>query len=275
MVPLRYSSAMPRASLQVAITDLSGRPLVGAVRISCKSGSGLWQAEFPDSGATDFTVSGLPRGLGQFTIHTRHYRTYSFFQMLPSPAADVRLAIRPSHVRGIAAPPLPPELAAVLPDITPFDNLDPLHQACLLNIYAKASDDTSGNTFRFVRSVVKLEQDRVFCTVDAGLAAFLTGHARYSAAPGTLHKPLPGYQLRQSFKSRDAHANIQFTLMQHRTSGDWAADIDIDEASGIRHGMEVLRNAVTGGKTNPYQVHQLLLLTGVDPGYHLLLPGAA
>ncbi len=275
MVPLRYSAAMPRAPLQVAISDLSGRPLVGPIRISCKFGSELWQADFPDSGATNFTVSGLPAGLGQFTIHTRHYRVYSFFHRLPAPAPALRLAIRPSHVRGIAVPPLPPELHAILPDVAFFPGRTALEQACLLNIYAKASDDGSGNAFRFVRSLVRLEQDRVFCTVDAGLPAFLAAHPRYTPVSGALHKPLPGFQLRQSFKSRDAHANIQFTLMQHPASGDWAADIDIDEASGFRHGMEVLRNSITRGRTNPYQVHQLLLLTGIDPGYHLLLPGAA
>ena len=49
------------------------------------------------------------------------------------------------------------------------------------------------------------------------------------------------------------------------------ADIDIDEASGIEHGFEVIRNAVTKGKTNPYQIHELLLLTEIDPGYELVL----
>jgi hypothetical protein len=85
-----------------------------------------------------------------------------------------------------------------------------------------------------------------------------------------LHDPLPGFKRVNSFKSRDDHANLQVTLMED-TSGTMAADIDIDETAGISHGFEVIRN-VFKGRTNPYLVRDLLILSDVqemtlNPGY--------
>ena len=61
-----------------------------------------------------------------------------------------------------------------------------------------------------------------------------------------------------SFKSRDPHANLQVTFMTENATGDLAADIDIDEASGIEHGFEVIRNAVFRNRTNPYLIREFL-----------------
>ena len=63
-----------------------------------------------------------------------------------------------------------------------------------------------------------------------------------------------------SFKSRDAHANIQVTFMTHTDTGAMAADIDIDEASGIEHGFEVIKNAVFRRRTNPYLIREFMAI---------------
>jgi hypothetical protein len=60
--------------------------------------------------------------------------------------------------------------------------------------------------------------------------------------------------------------------MRHRQSGVLAADLDIDESSGIEHGFEVVRNAVFHGRTNPYVVREFLIVSDpiektLDPGY--------
>jgi hypothetical protein len=101
---------------------------------------------------------------------------------------------------------------------------------------------------------------------------FLQRSALFKTVNGSLHKPLPGYLRMESYKTLDAHANLQVTLMRKPDANEWAADIDIDEAAGIEHGFEVLRNRLTGGKTNPYLVRELLLLADwqertLDPGY--------
>jgi hypothetical protein len=58
--------------------------------------------------------------------------------------------------------------------------------------------------------------------------------------------------------------------MRDTVTGEFAADIDIDESTGIRHGFEVIRNAVLNRRTNPYLIREFLLAseTGkLDPGY--------
>ncbi len=63
--------------------------------------------------------------------------------------------------------------------------------------------------------------------------------------------------------------------MRHTVTGALAADVDIDEMSGIEHGFEVIRNEITGTQTNPYLIRELMLLSepveGVlDPGYRFI-----
>jgi hypothetical protein len=79
----------------------------------------------------------------------------------------------------------------------------------------------------------------------------------------------------QSFKTRDAHANLQVTFMQQVETGRLAADIDIDESSGIEHGFEVIRNAIFKKRTNPYLIHEFMLSADLkkrtlDPGYEFV-----
>jgi hypothetical protein len=37
------------------------------------------------------------------------------------------------------------------------------------------------------------------------------------------------------------------------------ADIDIDEAGGLEHVFQVVRNKVSGKPTRPYNIHEILL----------------
>ena len=106
-----------------------------------------------------------------------------------------------------------------------------------------------------------LRQDRCFCMVHDDIVMFLNNSTRFKSVNGTLHKPLRRFHMLEglSFKSKDSHANLQVTLMKNAT-GRFAADIDIDEASGIGHGLEVIRNKIGNQRTNPYLVRELLLL---------------
>jgi hypothetical protein len=79
----------------------------------------------------------------------------------------------------------------------------------------------------------------------------------------------------ESFKTRDAHANLQVTFMREVDTGRLAADIDIDESSGIEHGIEVIENALFRNRTNPYLIREFLLSAdrtrwSLDPGYEFL-----
>jgi hypothetical protein len=114
-------------------------------------------------------------------------------------------------------------------------------------------------------------QDRCFVKIDSVVLKFLADSAAFSEAPGTLHTPLPNFHLRKSYKSKDAHANLQVTVMENPATGEFAADVDIDEAAGIQHGLEVMRNAIFDQRTSPYLIREFMLASDLegtlDPGY--------
>ena len=255
-----------------------------------------------DSSETDFTVQGIPcRGgpgtLYQVEIDAPNFRRFAFFQtILPDrdnipPESHFRLVADPKRVVDIDAQPFAELPKAAQDNLKAaqmvaaasedrdlrgrqgqalYDALGPLRKACLLNIFKKAAHGTAGNCVRFLREIMVIRQDRFFCMVDPAMPDFLRKSDVFKSAPNMLHEPLAGFERSDSFKSKDAHANIQVTLMRHKQSGQFAADVDIDESSGIEHGFEVIRNSLAG-RTNPYLVRELLLL--VDPIEQTLNPG--
>jgi hypothetical protein len=56
-----------------------------------------------------------------------------------------------------------------------------------------------------------------------------------------------------------------------RSTDRVVAEIDIDDAAGLGHVFQVLRNHFTGKPTHPYNIHQILLVhQQLDPGYDLV-----
>lgn len=58
--------------------------------------------------------------------------------------------------------------------------------------------------------------------------------------------------------------------MTELATGGLAADIDIDESSGIEHGFEVIKNALFNKRTNPYTIREFM--NAADPLGHSLSP---
>jgi hypothetical protein len=87
-----------------------------------------------------------------------------------------------------------------------------------------------------------------------------------------MHPPPEGYRRRRSYKTKDAHGNLQLTFFRRGESGDdYIVDADIDEARGLEHLFEVVRNRVRG-RTNPYDVREVLIAgQAIDPGYRFVL----
>jgi hypothetical protein len=252
------------------------------------------EVDFANDTATTFIVEQIECDGGPGTMYivrlgARNFKTYAFSQLImeqrTNTASDskIRLAVDPKRVKDIAAPAFTSLQAAErsfldsadmtanedddadlvgLTGPTLYDALGPLRKACLLNIFTKSKHGTTGRCFRFLQSLMVLRQDRCFCTVDPAMPEFLRKSDFFKSAPSRLHEPLEGFVLEDSFKSQDAHANLQVTFMRHKGNGTLAADIDIDEASGIEHGFEVIRNKFRG-RTNPYLVRELML--AVDP----------
>lgn len=226
-----------------------------------------------------------------------HQRVYSYFQLIVedtvnSSSDDVEFWVNPGHVSDIDAPAfdgLPEKVRQILnaaqmkldkPEdrdllglsgAALYEELGPLKKACLLNIAKKTSHETTDNCLAGIQDLLVCRQDRFFAFVSSDLEKLVNDSPRFKSAGNGLHPPLAGFSRRPSFKSRDAHANIQLTFMVHDATGRMAADIDIDESSGIEHGMEVIHNALFRKRTNPYLIREFLL--SADPLNHSLDPG--
>jgi hypothetical protein len=305
---------MAQGSLKLPLADAAGEPLHGTVNVSFQpdsssaGGFAMYTGDIDLGGARELTVEkiecrGGPGTLYRVAIHASRYKTYSFFQMImenrinQSPDNQIRMVVNPGKVKDITAPGferLPERLRTYLAGAATvaieaedrdliglsgaplYDALGPLRKAAILNLIAKARHATAGGAFRFFKdqTLLVLRQDRCFTTIDPAIEGFLSANPKFKSASDLLHKPLAGFERRGSFKSRDPHANLQISLMRNARTGQMAADIDIDEASGIEHGFEVIRNKFKG-RTNPYLVRDLLILSEVEeqtlhPGYRFV-----
>lgn len=302
---------MAKGSLTIEVTNARGGALSGRLHIELDPheqaiGGDAMEVSFNVNGHKSFEISNIschdgPGTLYAFRLNADGYKPYAFFQLMKSGArnlaseAHVRLMIDPKKVGDITAAAfadLPPnfrrgleraamiELAAEDRDLVGLSGaalyraMGPMRKASLLNLVAKGRHASADRIASFVRAPAILRQDRCFAEVDPALHARLSRSDVYKSAPAALHMPPPGFELMNSFKSRDAHANLQVTFMRKIDSDVVWADIDIDEASGFEHGFEVIRNAVTDGRTNPYLVRELLLLSmqdqPIDPGYDVV-----
>jgi hypothetical protein len=88
----------------------------------------------------------------------------------------------------------------------------------------------------------------------------------FDKVSGSLHHPPPGFVSAESFKTSDKYGNLQLTFF---TNGEaFKADIDIDDAGGLEHVFQVLRNKLSGNPTHPYNIHDILVAyQHLDPGY--------
>jgi hypothetical protein len=237
------------------------------------------------------TITGIACQTGPGTMYevrasTPHHRKYAFFQLIQenrdNTASDsVEFWVKPGEVKDITAPTaagLPRVAQSMLAKATMivdrredselvglsgqalYSQMGSLRRACFLNIIKKAADATTADgCLDAFGELLIVRQDRLFARVADGLPEKLRQASMFKSAPGALHEPPPGFSTPfESFKSRDPHANLQITFMKDAATGGLAADIDIDEASGIEHGFEVIRNAVFNNRTNPYLIREFL-----------------
>jgi hypothetical protein len=301
---------MPSGALDVHLTDLAGEPVrnisVELLRFSGEPGTGGETMHVTLVGPDpDLTINGITcrGGIGtmyQVFAEAEHYRPYGFFQLIQedrvNTASDqVEFWVKPGDVKDIKAPTFSElsararkmlndaEMMAVKDEDQDLLNLKgedlyrqlgPLRKACFLNLITKAADDTTtGGCVSQIGGVLVCRQDRFFARGSAGFPEKLRQSPLFKTAKDALHKPLPGFEMTgDSFKSRDAHANLQVTFMREKGNGALTADIDIDESAGIEHGFEVIRNATFRSRTNPFLIHEFLLSAdpvgkSLDSGY--------
>jgi hypothetical protein len=119
----------------------------------------------------------------------------------------------------------------------------------------------------------EIRGDRFFCDVPQELRSETknsVAEGLFHKVSGSLHKPPPGFVDAESFKTSDKYGNLQLTFF---TNGEaFKADIDIDDAGGLEHVFQVLRNKLSGNPTHPYNIHEILVgHQHLDPGYTFVL----
>ena len=157
-----------------------------------------------------------------------------------------------------------------------YDRLDDTRKAGLLNIVAKADVTRfrpDASVLSYFRELRELRGDRFFVMVSHELrenARNSVQEGLFAPASDLLHRPPDGFERAGSFKTADPFGNLQLSFF---VSGEtWMADVDIDDAAGIGHVFQVVRNKVTGEPTHPYNIHQILLhRQSLDPGYRFVL----
>ena len=158
--------------------------------------------------------------------------------------------------------------------------------ACLLNLHAKMKrtfidEESSMTTWGFVDQIFSIEQDRIFATVQSqldmnGLLNRLGDSNNFNDYDSWTHDidPPRGYKKsKKTYKTVDDCASLQLTFSRRERNGggpEWIVDADIDEKMGVGHLKEFIYHKVTGAKTNPYSVHQLLCSQGIVPTYNLI-----
>lgn len=232
-----------------------------------------------------------------------NYRLVQFFVILTDDqtlAKTVAFPVDPARVVKIQAPPfgsLDPRVQTLLAqseiprfqapgggflqgnDLYQTLDANPIFKACLLNITAKstATPLRDGTTcLDHYMSMIRMEQDRLFIRINPALTEEVENSPLFHSVSQALHEPVPGYVVTESFKTLDQYGNLQLTFQRHGTTGgDYLADVDIDDAQGIEHIFQVLRNSVSG-PTNPYDIHDILTMDQhLDPGYSFVFAQAA
>jgi len=157
-----------------------------------------------------------------------------------------------------------------------YDKLDDVRKAGMFNIATKAAGTglaTGRSVLSYVQRIRELRGDRCFVVVPQELReeiknSALSGH--FFEAPSALHHPPPGFESAGSWKTPDHYGNLQVTFFS--SPSDWVADIDIDDAGGLAHVFQVLRNTLENRPTHPYDIQQILILhQKLDPGYDLVV----
>lgn len=157
-----------------------------------------------------------------------------------------------------------------------YDALDDVRRAGLLNIVAKTRSTafaTGRTVLSYVSKLTELRGDRFFAVVTQELREETKNavHAgMFTEVDGMLHHPPRDFTHAGSYKTPDHYGNLQLTFFAR--GDEWRADIDIDDAAGLEHVFQVVRNTVTGQPTHPYDIHQILIHhQKLDPGYALLV----
>lgn len=281
--------------LELKFVDVDGAPLADTVDIHLRHRvlSEQRRVEAHDArrpiGIVDLRTE--PQGLYTVQITARTYWPVSRFVTIPSSGniqQTITLPIRPDRARAIFPEydELDERVQGILDrsrDVRGHEGvvgralyaaLGEESKAGLLNISKKSLATPFKNGADLLPHVTLLDirGDRCFVEVPPALKDqmpdFVDGDI-FRSVDGALHEAPSGFLPAGSFKTLDAFGNLQMTFFQSGTR--WRADLDIDDAAGLGHVFQVMRNHLTGSPTHPFNIHQILVAhQHLDPGYRLV-----
>lgn len=244
------------ATTKVNITGLHGAPQ-GLYRIEVDPPSYQYISQFINMKASGITPLSLTFPIDPAKVKKVNFQAYSKL------AADLKTVLENSDkvlaFEGKKGKDL-------------YDSLDDIRKAGLLNIAVKtgATPLTNGRTvLSYITKLNELRGDRFFCVVPKELREETRNseaEGLFDKVDGSLHHPPTGFSPAGSFKTPDHYGNLQLTFFMK--GDDCVADVDIDDAGGIEHVFQVLRNKISGKPTHPYNIHEILVAhQKLDPGY--------
>jgi hypothetical protein len=147
-----------------------------------------------------------------------------------------------------------------------YEGLTPTQKAGMFNLFAKMTNfgfAEDRNVWTYVDSLYRIRADRVFVDVQPALRDLVksgVAEDRFREASGKLHTPPAGFVSAGSFKTDERYGNLQLSFFSSLDEPlRFKVDADIDDAAGLGHVFQVLRNFITKGTTHPYDIHQILV----------------
>ncbi len=283
------------ATLRLDVQDVYGKAINQKIDIILRhrvlshfmrvSGNGAKKIDIKD-------LHGDPQGAYQLDVDAPSYQFVRQFINMKSSgitSLTITLPIDPDKVKSVNFRPfssLDPAAKALLnnsSNIISFEGKtgkalydaldnDPIRKAGMLNIFAKTRATgfgTERNVLSHVQELTEVRGDRFFAVVGKELRSETRNSidkGLFHEADQSLHKPLPGFEPQGSFKTADRYGNLQLSFSAKDDL--WRSDIDIDDAGGLEHVFQVLRNKLSGKPTHPYNIHEILVgFQQLDPGY--------
>jgi len=287
------------ARLKLDLTDVRGRRLAERVDIrlshqTLASEDVLVKGVNAAKAVTVDNLRGAPQGIYLVDVDPPSYLPVRRIVSLASAGVTplhLAFPVDPAKVRSVRFPPyadLPADVQRLLESSGSvfsfegkagralYEALDDLRRAGLFNILAKARTTRLANgetVLAHISELRELRGDRFFAVVTKALREETkqsVAAGLFRPVDGALHHPPAGFDPAGSFKTEDRYGGLQLTFFAR--GDDWVADIDIDDAAGLEHVFQVVRNAVTGRPTHPYDIHEILIAwQQTDPGYELVV----
>jgi len=237
------------------------------------------------------------QGIYQVTIDPPSYHPVSHFVNIKTGGPTEKTITFPVDISKIVSvtfptfPNLTKELRALLTNSssvlgfesktgqTLYEALDDIRRGGVLNIARKtlATRFASGQSvLEGVREIRELRGDRFFAFVNKELREEVKHNVNtglFHPVDGSLHHlsgQFEDFGPAGSFKTDDHFGNLQLTFFMK--GDECVADIDIDDAGGLGHIFQVLKNHFTGQPTHPYNIHEILMAhQHLDAGYRFNL----